>query len=220
MGSIREDAYFEQLERTLYTPVLGDILDELGYTKQFLPPEIVSIAHGVSLAGRAFPVTVSDTNGPPERPFGLLTDAVDALSDGDIYLASGSGGSYALWGELLTAAAKHRGARGAIVNGYHRDTPQVLAQSWSVFSRGGYAQDISIRGEVVAFREPLIVGGVSVSTGDLVFADDDGVLIIPAAVEDRAVALALEKASTENIVRSAIEGGMTVTDAFRNFGVL
>ncbi|CAN5393999.1 RraA family protein [soil metagenome] len=220
MAGERSAAYFEKLERQLYTPVLGDILDGLGHTTQFLPAGIRSMRPGMPLAGRAFPVTIADTDGAPERPFGLLTDAVDALAAGDVYIASGGRGGYALWGELLTAAARARGARGAVVNGNHRDTPQVLEQSWPVYSEGGYAQDISIRGEVVAFGEPIRFGAVSVARGDLVFADDDGVLIVPAEVEDRVVALALEKASTESEVRSAIEGGMTVTEAFRTFGVL
>lgn len=215
-----ETSYFERLERELYTPVLGDILDQLGYSHQFLPFGIASMTAGMPMAGRAFPVTIADVATPPEKPFGMLTAALDALQPGDIYLASGAVGAYALWGELLTAAAKRRGARGAVVNGYHRDTPQVREQLWPVYSKGGYAQDISIRGEVVAFGDPINLGGVTVNAGDLVFADDDGVLIVPTHVEAQVVALAFEKASAEGVVRRAIDEGMTVTDAFRTFGVL
>lgn len=220
MAAPHDAAYFERLERALYTPVLGDILDGLGYTTQFLPPDIVSMKRGMPLAGRAFTATIADTTGAPKRPFGLLTDAIDVLAPGDVYVAAGGQGGYALWGELLTAAAKRRGARGAVVDGPHRDTPQVLGQSWPVYSRGGYAQDISIRGEVVSFGEPVRFGAVSVSAGDLVFGDDDGVLIVPAEVEEQVVGMALDKASTENEVRRAIDDGMSVTDAFREFGVL
>ena len=220
MAGANDAAYFGKLQRELYTPVLGDILDGLGYTTQFLPSAIVAIRPGMPLAGRAFTVTIADTDGAPERPFGLLTDAIDALAPGDVYVASGGGGGYALWGELLTAAARVRGARGAVVDGHHRDTPLVLRQSWPVYSRGGYGQDISIRGQVVAYGDPIRVGDVSVAPGDLVFADDDGVLVVPAAVEDEVMGLAFAKASAENEVRRAIEGGMGVTEAFRTFGVL
>jgi regulator of RNase E activity RraA len=64
------------------------------------------------------------------------------------------------------------------------------------------------------------VGGVSVTPGDLLVGDIDGVLVIPRAVEDEVLARALEKASAENVVRAAIENGMSATEAFRAYGVL
>ena len=126
----------------------------------------------------------------------------------------------AYWGELLTATAKKRGAAGAVVNGWHRDTPQVLEQNWPVFSRGCYAQDSSVRTQVVDFRCRIEVGGVTVQPGDLVFGDVDGVLVVPAQHIDEVVARALEKARGEKTVRKAIEGGMSATEAFARYGIL
>ena len=129
------------------------------------------------------PVLMIDVYGPQEKPFGLLTEALDQLEEGDIYLASGGDMRCAYWGELLTATARTRGACGAVINGFHRDTPQMLEQKFPVFSRGRYAQDSGVRTQVVNFRCPIEVGGVKVEPGDLVFGDLDGVLIIPKAVE-------------------------------------
>ena len=126
----------------------------------------------------------------------------------------------AYWGELLTAAARTRGAVGAVVNGFHRDTPQVLAQDWPVFSMGRYAQDSSVRTAVVDFRCPIEVGGVWIEPGDLIFADQDGVLVIPREIEVEVITRALRKAREEKVVRRAIEGGMTATDAFKTYGIL
>jgi len=126
----------------------------------------------------------------------------------------------AYWGELLTAAARTRGAVGAVVNGYHRDTPKVLEQDWAVFSRGRYCQDSSVRTQVTDFRCPIEVAGVWVEPGDLVFGDLDGVVIIPKRVEREVVSGALEKARGEKVVREAIEGGMSATEAFATFGIL
>ena len=215
-----EQELFALMKEKLYTPVVGDILDEIGYVHQFLPQEICPIKEGMKLAGRAMTVLMIDVFGPQKKPFGLLTEALDQLQEGEIYLATGGTGRCAYWGELLTATARTRGAVGAVVNGYHRDTPQVLEQNWPVFSQGAWAQDSSVRTQVVDFRCPIEIGQVSIRDQDLVFGDGDGVLVIPQEVAEEVIEKALEKAAGEKKVRAAIEGGMTATEAFRVFGIL
>ncbi len=211
---------FQLMQTELYTPVVGDILDQKGRYHQFLPQPIQPLRESMVLAGRAMPVLMIDVYGPQAKPFGLLTEALDQLREGEVYLAGGGEMRCAYWGELLTATARKRGAAGAVINGFHRDTPMVLEQNWPVFSRGRYAQDSSVRTQVADYRCPIEAGGVWVRPGDLVFADQDGVLIIPAELETEVIALALEKARGEKVVRRAIENGMSSTDAFKQFGIL
>jgi len=113
-----------------------------------------------------------------------------------------------------------RGAAGAIIDGYHRDTPMVLEQNWPVFSRGRFAQDSSVRTQVVNYRCPIEVGEVWIEPGDLVFADQDGVLIVPRALEREVIGKALEKVRGEKAVRREIENGMSSTAAFAKYGIL
>ena len=120
----------------------------------------------------------------------------------------------------MTTRAMHLKAAGAVLDGYSRDTSEVLELGLPVFSYGGYAQDQGPRGKVVDYRVPVEINGVRVSPGDIVFGDRDGVLIIPKEVEKEAIAKALEKASTENQVRLAIQSGMSTVEAFKNFGVM
>ncbi|TCL60851.1 regulator of RNase E activity RraA [Hydrogenispora ethanolica] len=211
---------FQLMQSELYTPVVGDILDQKGRYHQFLPQPIQPLRESMVLAGRAMPVLMIDVYGQQAKPFGLLTEALDQLREGEVYLASGGEMRCAYWGELLTATARKRGAAGAVINGFHRDTPMVLEQNWPVFSRGRYAQDSSVRTQVLNYRCPIEVGGVEVRPGDLVFADQDGVLIIPSELEADVITLALEKARGEKVVRRAIENGMSSTDAFKQFGIL
>jgi regulator of RNase E activity RraA len=211
---------FALVQRTLYTPVVGDILDELGFTRQFLPQPIQPLREDMKVAGRAMPVLMIDVYGKQDRPFGRLTEALDQLRAGEIYLASGGEMRCAYWGEILTATARRRGAVGAVINGFHRDTPQVLSQGWPVFSRGRFAQDSAVRTQVVDYRCPVEVGGVRVEPGDLVFGDLDGVLIVPRRVEAEVITRALEKARGEKLVRREIESGMSSTEAFRKYGIL
>lgn len=211
---------FDLMRRELYTPVVGDVLDALGRYHQCLPQAVQPLRESMVIAGRAMPVLMIDVHGPQQKPFGLLTEALDDLRPGEIYVASGGAMRCAYWGELLTATARIRGANGAVIDGFHRDTPKVLEQDWPVFSRGRYAQDSSVRTAVAAYRCPVEIGGVWIEPGDLIFADLDGVVAVPQALEQEVIARALEKARGEKRVRRAIEEGMSATTAFKTFGIL
>lgn len=211
---------FELVASRLYTAVLGDILDTLGRMHQLLPPEISPLRPEMVVVGRAMPVVVAGVYGPQPRPFGLLTDALDQLNPGDVYVSHGGGVPAAAWGEILTETAKIRGATGAVIHGYHRDTAKVLAQAWPVFSHGAYAQDSSVRTSVVGYRVPIEIGGVSIRPGDLVVGDVDGVVIIPHELENEVLERAFAKASAENVVLDAIRQGLSSTAAFERYGVL
>ncbi len=204
----------------LYTPVVGDILDDLGYYHQFLPQPIQPIRPTDKLIGRAMPVLMIDVYGPQEKPFGKLTEALDQLNPGEVYVASGGAMRCAYWGEILTATAKKRGAAGAVINGFYRDTPMVMEQNWPVFGRGKFAQDSAVRTQVIDYRCNIEIEGVWVAPGDLVFGDMDGVLIIPKKVEEQVVLKAMNKVRGEKLVRKEIENGMSSTMAFLKYGIL
>lgn len=204
----------------LYTPVVGDILDSLGFYHQFLPQEIQPATLDMKIIGRAMPVNMIDVYGEQDKPFGLLTEALDQMQEGEVYIAHGGHMRCAYWGEILTATVKKRGAVGAIINGYHRDTPQILSQNFPIFSRGRFAQDSSVRTKVVEYRCPIDIQGVWIKPGDLIFADLDGVLIIPKSVEVEVIQKSLEKVRGEKLVRKEIEAGMSSTDVFKKYNIL
>lgn len=229
-----DEEMFSIMKEVLYTPVVGDILDQMGYNHQFLPSYIKPLESMVpadayidrsepdnrlKLAGYACTVLENDVFEAPKKPFGYLTEALDQLKPNEIYVATGAHNS-ALWGELLTATAKTRGAVGAVLDGYSRDTPQVLSQNFPVFCSATWAQDSSIRTYVCDYRCTIEIGQTTIRDGDLVFGDIDGVLIIPKQIKDEVLEKAIEKAKGEKKVRKAIEGGMSATAAFAEFGIL
>lgn len=211
---------FSLVESQLHTPVIGDILDAIGHHHQFLSPAIRPLHPSKRLVGRAMPVMISDVFGIPSKPFGRLTEALDALEPGEIYLARSGRLECAAWGEILTATARGRGARGAVIDGYHRDTHAVLAQDWPVFSRGPFAQDAGARAAVIDFRVPVEIDGVFIAPGDLLVGDIDGVVVVPRRVEEEVLERALQKVAAESRTRAAIESGMSSTTAYETFGVL
>lgn len=221
------------MKEKLYTPVVGDILDKAGYRHQFLPAAIRPLEtmapcslidqtepdNRMKIAGYACTILTCEVFGEQEKPFGYMTEALDQLKENEVYVATGAKNS-ALWGELLTATARTRGAVGAVLDGYSRDTPQVLGQNFPVFCSGCWAQDSSIRSYVRDMRCPIEIGQVTIHDGDIVFGDIDGVLIIPREIAEQVLEDALKKAAGEKNVRKEIENGMTATEAFAKYGIL
>lgn len=224
-----DKALFELARHELFTAVVGDVMDKLGWQHQFLPPQIRPLQAGMVTIGRAMTVLEADiyveqsetkNNPVMAKPFGLMLEALDDLKPNEIYLCTGASPTYALWGELMSARAMKLGAVGAVVNGYSRDTNGILALNFPTFSYGPYAQDQAPRGKVVDFRVPLEIEGVRISDGDIVFGDIDGVCIIPRQAEEEVFVKALEKARGEKTVKKAIEAGMSAAEAFAKFGIM
>lgn len=210
----------------LFTAVVGDVLDTLGYQNQFLPQQIKPLNPNTRIVGRAMPVLESDypeggRHGPlSDVPFGIMFEALDSLLEDEIYIASGASLNYALWGGLMSTRAQHLKAAGAILDGYIRDTAEINSLGFPVFSRGSYAQDQGVRGKVLDYRLPVKIGVVTVEPGALLFGDGEGIVVIPPVVESEVISKALEKVSTENQVAVAIKNGMSTQEAFAKFGVM
>ena len=204
----------------LFSAVIGDSLDAVGRYHQFLPPHVRGLTAEMVCVGRAMPVLMGDVFGEQARPFGRLTEALDQLEVGEVYLVRAGRTACASWGEILTTTSRLRGAAGAVTDGYHRDTKGILDQDWPVFSAGPYAQDSRTRGVVLDYRVRVDISGTVIDPGDLVFGDRDGVVVIPRELEDEVLERALAKVTAENLVLKAISAGMSSTGAFKEFGVL
>ena len=154
------------------------------------------------------------------KPFGLMLEALDSLKAGDIYVAAGGSLNYAMWGALMSTRAKTLGAKGALVNGYIRDSKDIKSLNFPVFGRGKYAQDQGPRGQVIDYNVTVEIAGIRIEPGALLFGDCEGVLVIPVEVEKEIIAKSLEKAAMENTVEAAMKTGMSAVDAFKAFGVM
>jgi regulator of RNase E activity RraA len=125
-----------------------------------------------------------------------------------------------IWGELLSTAASHAGCVGVIVDGAVRDIRQMTEMGFPVFARSRNIKDSKDRQRVVDIDVPVEICGVRFCPGDLVFADVDGVVVVPSEVRDEAIRAAWQKVHAENITRDAIREGMKATEAYEKYGVL
>jgi regulator of RNase E activity RraA len=213
-----DEQLFAIMRAELFTSVISDTLDAHGYLHQMLPPNIRPMRTNMRAIGRAMPVLESDSLSPTE-PFGVLFHALDALAPNEIYIASGASSAYAMWGELMTTAALKRGASGAVLNGYLRDMAAIETLNFPVFAWGSYAADQKMRGRAVAYRVPIIIGGVTVQPGDILCADQDGVVVVPQSAAQAVILDALAKSRAEKTLRSDLEAGMSAAQAFKKHGI-
>lgn len=224
-----DDDLFATAERELFTCVVGDVMDKLNLVHQFLPAQIRSLRQDMVLIGRAMPVLSGDVfeesvsgsaNALSAKPFGLMLEALDDLKRNEIYVNTGSSPRNALWGELMSTRARILGARGAVLNGYVRDTRAILHLNFPTFGLGSYGQDAAPRYKVYDFRVPIEIGNVRVRPGDILFGDMDGVLVVPQEVETEVFSRALEKARGEKTVRRDLEAGLSAVNAFSKHGIM
>lgn len=224
-----DDELFQLAQQELFTCVVGDVLDKMGLTHQFLPPSIQPLHQDMIVLGRAMTVLSGDVfvekaegsaNPLSARSFGLMLQALDDLRPGEIYVNTGSSPRNAMWGEMMSTRALKLGARGAIVNGYVRDTRAILGMNFPTFGFGSYGQDSAPRYKVYDFRVPIEIGAVTIRPGDILFGDIDGVLVVPAEAETEAFRRAFEKARGEKTVKRDLENGLSATEAFARHGIM
>jgi 4-hydroxy-4-methyl-2-oxoglutarate aldolase len=212
---------FEHIEKNLYTAVLADSLDEMGLREQAMRETIRPLSPDLVFTGWARTISCMDVYHTNSDPYEIEIESVDSLMPGEIVVVStGDSRRNAPWGELLSTAALSRGARGAVIDGLVRDVRKIQALGFPVFASGIKPVDSRGRGVVVDYNVPVGCGGVVVAPGDLVVADFDGVVVVPAAAVNEAVRLATEKVTRENQSRAELMNGKLLRDVYRKYGVL
>jgi regulator of RNase E activity RraA len=214
---------FDWIRQHLYVPAVCDILDRLGRRQQAMHQRLRPLdpAH-CTIVGRARTFRWMETEYVIEEdPYGLEIDAMDSLKPGDVVVHSTDyAGTNAPWGELMSAVAQRNGATGCICDSQIRDGRKILEIGFPVFYQGIRPLDSLGRARVMAYDVPVKCGEVLVRPGELVFADFDGVVVVPKDVEADALQLAAEKVGKENDSRRELLAGRSLREVFDRYRVL
>jgi regulator of RNase E activity RraA len=218
----RADAeLFRKIEKTLYVPVVSDSLDSLGYRSQAMGPRIRPLRDDFRFVGRARTVLWMDVYEPDPHPYDVEIKFMDGLKPGDVVVTNADPRlRNAPWGDLMSTAAKCRGAVGAVIDSCVRDVKKILALNFPVFATGISPIDSAGRGRVADYDVPVECAGVNVRPGELIFADYDGIVAMPADAEKDALRMAFEKVSKENRTREELLKGRLLGDVYAKYGVL
>jgi 4-hydroxy-4-methyl-2-oxoglutarate aldolase len=213
--------YFDHLAGHLYAAVISDVLDAAGYRDQALDARIKHSAGPEVLVGRAATMLAGEQIEVEGEPYALQVEAIDALREGEVVVATTHDSPHAaFWGELFSTAAKARGARGLVLDGLVRDRRKMDEKGFPAFATGARPVDSMGRLTVYAYGVPVRCGGVVVRPGDLVFAEPDGVVVVPSEAEEEVVSAALEKVGKEDRVREELAAGSSLAEAWARHRVL
>lgn len=211
----------EMMRKTLYVAVVLDSLDAVGLKHQ-APRVALAPQTGINtLVGRCKTTLWADMAHEDPSPYELELKALDSCKKDDVLIAAANGSNRSgIWGELLSTAARNSGCVGTIVDGSVRDISKMTKMKFPVFARGTNPYDSQHRQRVIDVDVTVEIDGVSFAPGDLVFADQDGICVVPQAVEEEVLQLAWTKVFAENVTRDAIKGGMKALAAYEKYGVL
>lgn len=211
----------DEITARLFTSVLSDVLDSVGCTGQVAEPGLRPLANTMRVAGYARTARAVMVNRAPDEPYAKLLEAIDGLTSSDVLVLALDPMSHsAIFGGLLATAVRVAKGRGVIVDGYVRDCAEILSLGVPTFVKGLMPLDSFGRDEVVEINEQVTMAGVPVRPGDLVFADYDGIVVVPSAREDEVLELAFKKVEGESEVRDALRNGMPTAEAFARYGIL
>jgi len=203
--------------RNLYTGVVADVLDDRGLWHQIVDRRLQPLVLDMRVAGPAMTML-----GRPERSTDRAirkgVKAVDAIRPYTVAAMDCSGEEITgHWGELLTNGTIVRGGTGAVIDGGVRDTAAILALKFPVFCKFRSPADAKGRWNVVDFDCPVTIGGVSVSPGDFIVGDCDGVVVVPAGLAVEVLLKAEQAVATEDEIRQRIQQGQSLAQLYMKY---
>ncbi len=209
------------VEEKLSSSVISDVLDGMGIRGQSMDTAIRPVHDDMKIVGWAATMLMADQYEYSKDTFTLQFQIIDALKPEEVLMVCSNGSERAaLWGELLSTAARHRGASGAIIDGVARDIKLIREMNFPVFAAG--INPISSKGRIIAIDHncPVKIGGVIVHPRDLVVADLDGIVVVPGDKAEEVIERALEIVTRETKTRDELKKGAGLYDVFKKYGTV
>lgn len=226
MENLKDDlAFFELIRQGLYVPAVCDILDELGYRNQAMHHRLRPLLpdmRNCGFIGRARTFEWKEINYVDEsNPYGEELKAMDSLNKGDVVVHSTDyNGTNAPWGELMSTLAKRKGVAGCVCDSQVRDCVKIIEMNFPVYYVGIRPLDSKGRGMMIAYDVPVQCGDVLVNPGDLIYADFDGIVVLPKMIEKEVVQKAKEKVHAENLSRNELLAGKSLSEVYEKYKAL
>ncbi|MHA4809759.1 RraA family protein [Flavitalea flava] len=223
-GALKEGeaVFLAEIKQQIYVAAICDILDDLGYRHQAMHQRLRPILPDINNCGligraRTFEWVESELI-DEEETFKLEIEAMDSLNAGDVVVHNTDwNGTNAPWGELMSTVAKQKGVAGCVCDSQIRDCVKIIEMGFPVYYTGIRPVNSKGRGYVTAYDVPINCGGVLVNPGDLIYADFDGIIVIPKLVEKEVIRLAREKVHSENLSRLELMEGISLRKVYDKY---
>ena len=206
------------IRQLLSSPLLSDILDDMKIAGVLSSTFSVNVPHAKVL-GRAKTIQIDAC--PDDSQFHRIYDTLtlyDHVVANDVIVVANNVPEFAFFGELNANLAIRAGAVGAIIDGVTRDSKETTDLLFPVFSKGRYCKDTRRRGIMTSKNRPVVIDGITIQKDDLVFADRDGIVVIPKAVEREVIERALRAMTDERKILIDIAQGADTTTLVQKYG--
>ena len=212
------DPYVERLERC-YSGILHDVMRAAGMRNFTLPPTLRPLIPGQKLCGPAFTVSGRVSAGSDAHETLLQwTGMLSKAKSGHVLVIQPNDSTVSHMGELSSETLKLKGVRGVIADGGVRDAEFIIGLGFQVWHRYFTPRDIVGYWLPDAFDQPVKIGEVSITPGDYLFGDLDGLIRIPKEAIESVLGLAEAAMAQENRVRTAILEGVDPQEAYLKYG--
>ena len=210
-----------EIKHSLYSGILCDVLDGLGYRNQAISNAIAGLTEDTVIFGPAFTSIGTQVYSMPENPLIAQTRVVDQLGEGEIYVLV-TRGEYncAVFGELFATAINQRKGAGVLLEAYARDIKQLKAMNFPLFYRGKNPKTSKGRCEINECQIPVIMDDVTINPGDYIFGDCDGVVIIPKDLIEEVLDRAFALIKDEDRVRDGLLSGDSLEKVYTEIGAI
>jgi regulator of RNase E activity RraA len=212
------------IRQQLYVAAVCDILDEIGYRNQAMHHRLRPLLPDIrncGFIGKARTLRWMETDHIPDNPYAMEIAFMDSLKQADVIVHStDSARTNAPWGELMSTVAKRNGAAGCVCDSQIRDCVKIIEMGFPVYYSGIRPLDSKGRAMVMAYDVPVKCGDVLVKTGDIIFADFDGIVVVPEELSEDVFKRAADKINSENLSRKELIEGRSLRDVYEKYHAL
>lgn len=211
---LRLDANLIERYKALDVTSVSDAVDKCGLPACGLQ-HIGPVNPGTCLCGQAFTVHYV----PCGTVAGTVGDFLDDVEPGQVVVIDNAGRDYCtVWGDIMAITAQLKRIGGTVIDGVCRDVPAIRKIGYPIFSKGSYMVTGKDRVYVDAVEVPIAVSGIQVKPGDLVMADDSGVICVPREKAREILKVAEDIAKTEAGIEELVRAGVPLKEARKRTG--
>lgn len=211
----------EFIKKNMYSGVLCDVMDEMGYRNQCIGKELMPLKDDTVIFGPAFTSIATTVYSMPESPLTAQCKVVDQLEEDEIYVLVTRGDyNCAVFGELFATRVNNKKCANVLLDGYARDLKALKEMDFPLFYAGHDPQTSKGRAEINECQIPVIMYGVTINPGDIIFGDIDGVAVIPKDIADEVIEKAFETIKSEDQVRESLRQGATMEAVYAKHGTI
>ena len=218
---MQEQHIFEMLKIKLNSCIIADILQELlgNDGRKYILPNFQLNIKRKTLFGRIRPIQIRELNeGENSNDIYKCLNSYKTICRGDIIFVNNKVNNKAYFGDLNATIALSKHAQGTIVNGYTRDVNRTIDLDYPVFYKNNTCDDVKDFGTLDYFDKPVTIDNTKIHVNDLIFADVDGIVIIPRKLEKQVIEKCKEVIKNESRISESIITGTNIHDIIKKFG--